>query len=84
MKWAPCVVATPCRAHLRLQVQIVPQAGSMLPEFPATPRKGTTLAVFCVGPPRSSLTPIASLFFNELMTQDTSQMSLVAALPLEK
>jgi hypothetical protein len=27
----------PCRAHLRLQAQIVAQAGSMLPEFPASP-----------------------------------------------
>ena len=27
----------PCRARLRLQAQAVPQAGSMLPEFPAPP-----------------------------------------------
>jgi len=27
----------PCRAHLRLHAQIVPQARSMLLEFPATP-----------------------------------------------
>ena len=27
----------PCRARLRLQAQTVPQAGSMLPEFPAPP-----------------------------------------------
>jgi hypothetical protein len=27
----------PCRARLRLQAQTVSQAGSMLPEFPASP-----------------------------------------------
>ncbi|HVK56323.1 MAG TPA: hypothetical protein VM532_15010, partial [Burkholderiales bacterium] len=27
----------PCRARLRLHAQTVPQAGSMLPETPATP-----------------------------------------------
>ena len=27
----------PCRARLRVQAQSVPQAGSTLPEFPATP-----------------------------------------------
>jgi len=27
----------PCRAHLRWQAQIVPQASSILLEFPATP-----------------------------------------------
>ncbi len=34
----------PCRAHPRLHTRVVPQAGSMLPETPATPLP----ANFCV------------------------------------
>ena len=41
----------PCRARLRMQAQTVSQAGSMLPEIPATP-------TFARKPQKRTLTPV--------------------------